>query len=346
MLINAPNMALLRRTFNKSFQDAFDATPSWTSRVATKVSAPTGVNVYGWVSKAMIRRWRGERRKQALQEHEAIIKSEKYEGTVTVDRDKIIRDNLGIYTTDFHGLGNAAKKHPDLLLARMLRRGTFTCYDGKELFATDHLTYNTESPSFSNDFLLDLNSGIVTDGTNSDTFTGDREAMIGNALAWVRARMAQTPVESSTEKTDSAGSAHDDDEDDDVLGVDLNQIITPIGWDFDIRKVVNSSIVPTASGSGVDNSPLKGMFSDIVTAPELKGNAIYLLDSSKPVKALIHQVTAEPVLRMFDTSEEFAAFMTGDFTYGIDGSDGGSFSETVCPSHPFLIARLQIVPET
>lgn len=348
MLITAPNMTLLRRTFNKSFQDAFDATESWSSKVATRVTAPTGVNVYGWVSKATIRKWKGERRKQALQEHEAIVKSEKYEGTVTVDRDKVIRDNLGIYTTDFHGLGAAAKKHPDLLLSRMLRRGTRTCYDGLPLFSAAHLTYNTATPTFANDFLLDLNTGVVTDGTVSETYDTSigREGMIGMALAFVRARMGVTPKESSLDNVDDASLPNDDDEDEDVLGVTLDQIITPLGWEFDLKKIVNSTLVPLASGASLDNSPLKGMFSDIVMAPELVGNAIFLLDSSKPVKALIHQVTAEPVLRMFDKSEELAAFMTGDFIYGIDGSDGGSYSETVAPSHPFMIARLTLVVET
>lgn len=154
MLINTETL----RAVNKGFTSLYDASfgkaqPKW-PRVAMRVSSTTASNVYGWLgSSTRVREWIGDRVLQNLKAHDFEIKNKDFEATITVDRNAIEDDQLGVFSPAVEDLGDAAANFPDELVFGLLA-GAFTtlCYDGQYLVDTDHpvLDANGNAVSVSN----------------------------------------------------------------------------------------------------------------------------------------------------------------------------------------------------
>lgn len=140
MIINKQNLAGLRANFKSLYLSAAAAAnPQW-SKVAMEVPSTTAETKYGWLGQtASFREWLGERVLQNLKNHDYTIKNRDFENTVTVPRNDIDDDNLGIYKPMFEMLGHAATMHPDELVFELVKNGfTNKCYDGQYFFDTDH----------------------------------------------------------------------------------------------------------------------------------------------------------------------------------------------------------------
>lgn len=140
MLINAANLDALRTGFNASFMRGLGTATSLYTRVATVVPASTKEQKYGWLGKIpKVREWIGPRLVHNLEQHDYSIKEKKWELTVSVDRDDIETDNLGIYGPMFEEMGASTQSLPDELVFALLKAGWATkCYDGQYFFDTDH----------------------------------------------------------------------------------------------------------------------------------------------------------------------------------------------------------------
>ncbi|KQZ14308.1 hypothetical protein ASD44_09660 [Mesorhizobium sp. Root554] len=140
MLINSANLDALRVGYKTSFQGGLGQAPSQWQKVATRVASTLKEQKYGWLGKfPRVREWIGPRAVQNLMQHDYAIKEKKWEDTVSVDRDDIETDNLGIYPNLFETLGSQAGAFPDQLIFALLLAGfTTTCYDGQYFFDTDH----------------------------------------------------------------------------------------------------------------------------------------------------------------------------------------------------------------
>jgi len=140
MLINKQALDAIRKTFVSLYDASFGkAEPQW-QRVAMRTTSSTSENVYGWLgASTRIRKWVGDRVIQNLKNHAFTIKNEPFEGTVSVDRDHIEDDNLGVYSPLVSQLGDDAANHPDELVFDLLAASfTTACYDGQYLIDTDH----------------------------------------------------------------------------------------------------------------------------------------------------------------------------------------------------------------
>ncbi|QPC44626.1 Mu-like prophage major head subunit gpT family protein [Kaustia mangrovi] len=140
MLINRTNLDAIRVGFKSSFQAGLGQAPSQYTRVATVVPASTKEQKYGWLGKLPnVREWIGPRALQNLQEHDYAIKEKPWELAISVDRDDIETDNLGIYKPMFEEIGQSAGSHYDLITFSTLKKGfELPCYDGQAYFDTDH----------------------------------------------------------------------------------------------------------------------------------------------------------------------------------------------------------------
>lgn len=154
MLINSANLNALRAGFKTSFQKGLTETTSLYTRVATVVPASTREAKYGWLGKIPnVREWVGPRLVQNLEQHDYTIREKKWELTISVDKDDVETDNLGIYTPMFEEMGAATRAMPDQLVFGLLKEGWNTpCYDGQNFFDADHpvLDENGEVQSVSN----------------------------------------------------------------------------------------------------------------------------------------------------------------------------------------------------
>lgn len=172
MLINAANLEALRVGFSTAFKDGLGQAPSQFDRVATVVPATTKEQKYGWLGKIPnVREWVGPRVVQNLMAHDYAIKEKALELTVSVDKDDIETDNLGIYTPLMTEMGRSTGAEWDRMVFAALTAGfAANCYDGQFFFDTDHpvldkdgattTVANTDGGSGTPWFLLDVSRVI------------------------------------------------------------------------------------------------------------------------------------------------------------------------------------------
>ncbi len=140
MLVNSANLDALRVGFKASFQRGIGQAPSQWNQVATLVPSSQKEQKYGWLGKMPgVREWLGKRLVHSLEQHDYSIREKKWELTVSVDKDDIETDNLGIYGPLFEEMGFSTQALPDELVFGLLKAGFSTlCYDGQYFFDTDH----------------------------------------------------------------------------------------------------------------------------------------------------------------------------------------------------------------
>jgi len=172
MNINPQTLRALYTSFSTAYQRGFDGTAPLYQRVAQVVPSSTREQQYGWLNAIPgMREWIGDRVINNVSASDYTIKNKKYESTVSVNRDDIEDDNLGIYGALFEEMGRGAATLPDRLVWGLLKNGFATeCYDGQYFFDTDHpvIGANGAVQSVSNSgggsgspwFLLDTNRVI------------------------------------------------------------------------------------------------------------------------------------------------------------------------------------------
>lgn len=140
MIINSANLDAIRVGFSTAYRRGLGQAATAYGRIATTVPSTTRENKYGWLGKLPnMREWVGPRVVHGLAEHDYAIRNKSYELTISVDRDDIRDDNLGVYEPLFVEMGESVAAHPDLLVFGALKDGfTTECYDGQPFFDADH----------------------------------------------------------------------------------------------------------------------------------------------------------------------------------------------------------------
>lgn len=293
MQVNSATLDALRTRFSMQFAAAYEGTEVWHDKVATTVPSDSKSNTYGW--KAMqtrLREWIGARVAQNLSEHSYVLTNKKFEGTVELDRDDIEDDNLGIFASmTIPDLGNAARKHPDLLIADLLHSNSGagpTAFDGKAFFADDHPTYAQAQFTQTYDN-LNLATTLDQDGVST---------------AWA----------TMTSYTGENGMP---------LGVMPTHLIVPPQLRKRAQVVMQSTTyalpgsIATVGSATVDNA-LRGWM-DIIVIPELALDPTfwYMADLSKPIKPLLYQVRDQAQLVARINPEDPKVFDQDKFTWGV-----------------------------
>lgn len=172
MQINRQNLLAISAGFTALYTGALGAAkPNW-SKVAMEVPSTGAEQKYGWLgSTTRFREWLGERVLQNLTQHDFSIKNINFENTISVDRNNIEDDQLGIYKPMFEQLGYDSAMHPDELVFQLIKDGfSNLCYDGQNFFDTDHPVLDADgvAQSVSNSgggssaawFLLDVSKPV------------------------------------------------------------------------------------------------------------------------------------------------------------------------------------------
>jgi phage major head subunit gpT-like protein len=144
MLVNAANLDTLFIAFKTAFNQGFTAlTPAYKS-IAMVVSSSTREEQYGWLGQfPRMREWIGPRVVNNLSMHGFNIKNRDFEQTISVSRNDIQDDRVGIYGPMFNELGLSAAELPDQLVFGLLAGGfNGLCYDGQYFFDADHPVLN------------------------------------------------------------------------------------------------------------------------------------------------------------------------------------------------------------
>lgn len=173
MDLTSANLNALFTAYKANFQQGLASLGdegSLYEQFCTVVPSTTAVEVYPWLkSLPRMREWIGDRVIHSLEGSDFSIKNRKFELTEGVERDKIDDDSYGLYAPVFTEFGRSSREHPNELAVEVLEANPL-CYDGQNLFDTDHpvLDANGNEQSVSNDmggtgaawYVMDLSRAI------------------------------------------------------------------------------------------------------------------------------------------------------------------------------------------
>lgn len=140
MLVNQAVLQQIFVSFKTIFNKAVSEAKPLYEKVATIVPSSTKTESYKWLGKIpRMREWIGERQIQNLGAYDYEIKNKPFEVTISLDREDIEDDSIGIYNPIVQSMGQSSVMHPDQIVFPLLPNGfTSKCYDGKAFFAADH----------------------------------------------------------------------------------------------------------------------------------------------------------------------------------------------------------------
>ncbi|MDE6052206.1 MAG: Mu-like prophage major head subunit gpT family protein [Lachnospiraceae bacterium] len=140
MIITSQGLQGMQSVFNALFNKAYTETTPQYEKVAMTVPSGGSDETYGWLGQfPALREWIGEREIHNLDAIGYTIKNKDYELTISVGRNDILDDKIGIYSPLFQEMGVSAKMHPDELIFSLFAAGfSNACYDGTPFFNEKH----------------------------------------------------------------------------------------------------------------------------------------------------------------------------------------------------------------
>ncbi|MER3383305.1 Mu-like prophage major head subunit gpT family protein [Pectobacterium aroidearum] len=153
MIINQKVLSAIYLNIKTVFnQRAEKSTPLY-PQISTKVPSTTKSNVYPFLgSFPSLREWVGERVIKSLSAYSFSIENRKFESTISISREDIEDDNIGMVASMVSDMADASAHHPDELLFELIKQGfNKKCYDGQPFFSPTHVvTIGTEEKTVSN----------------------------------------------------------------------------------------------------------------------------------------------------------------------------------------------------
>lgn len=141
MNLTSANLQVLFKAYKTNFQQGFNSLGEQGALYelfCTTVPSTTAVEVYPWLKTLpRMREWLGDRVIHGLEGSDFSIRNRKFELTAGVPRDSIEDDTYGIYGPTFEEFGRSSREHPNELAVEVLEANPL-CYDGQNLFDTDH----------------------------------------------------------------------------------------------------------------------------------------------------------------------------------------------------------------
>lgn len=127
------------------------AKPQW-NMIATEIPSTGAANYYGWMKDIPgIKEWVSDRQLVAMGAHGYAIENKTWETSITVTRENIEDDQIGIYSPIAQKFGEDVALFPDELAFTLLKNGFSTlCWDGQNFFDTDHPLDTTPASTYSN----------------------------------------------------------------------------------------------------------------------------------------------------------------------------------------------------
>lgn len=140
MIINQETIRETFQSFNTVFNKAFQEMQPQYSCVAMEVPSETRDETYAWLgSVPSMREWIGDRQVKNLAAYGYTIQNRDFELTVSVPRNDIEDDRIGVFKPMFQDLAYSAGRHPDKLVFGLFPKAfTEKCFDGKPFISDGH----------------------------------------------------------------------------------------------------------------------------------------------------------------------------------------------------------------
>lgn len=167
MEITAANLQALNQGFNAQFLMGLQSVTPTYQLVAMEMPSQTLIENHAWLTQLPgMREWIGDRILNNLQANDYQLTNRHWEDSISVQKNDIADDRLGLYAPRFAMLGSAAANHPDVLTWQTLLAGFTTLgMDGQYYFNANHLGYDTNGNP--------LNYSNIQSGANPPWFLFD-----------------------------------------------------------------------------------------------------------------------------------------------------------------------------
>lgn len=140
MIINQASIREAFSAFNTVFSKAFSETEAQYTKIAMEVPSDTRDETYAWLGAVpSMREWIGDRQIKNLAAYGYTIHNKDFELTVSVPRNDVEDDRIGVFKPMFQDLAYSARLHPDKLVFGLLPKAfTELCFDGKPFISDNH----------------------------------------------------------------------------------------------------------------------------------------------------------------------------------------------------------------
>lgn len=278
----------LNTTINTRYQEAYDATSEWSSKVAMDVPSSTALNTYGWMARlGAMRKWVGERVVNNMRSYVYQLLNEAYEFTIGVLRDDIDDDQIGIYAPLASNMGFVTKKWRDQLVKIAIQAGTSqVTFDGVAFFATNHpLSGTSQANLFTTTALTAANLAIVLAAMQS--IKGEDGEMINNGR-WT--------------------------------------LIVPPQLEKIARETVNTQLIANAAGTAAVSNVLQNIV-DLMVVPELGNEPTvwYLAQLDGPIKPIVFQKRKDPERVAKTDAKDDNVFWKREYIWGVDARGAAGY---------------------
>jgi phage major head subunit gpT-like protein len=285
MQITPASLNAVFNSFSLRFQNAFDTATTKLDRLRMVVPSTTRENTYGWMNQIpKLREWLGERVVQNLSAQSYSLTNKDWELTLSVKRNDIQDDQLGIFNPMLDMMGVEARHLPDDLTLQAIQDGeTTTCYDGQYFFDTDH----------------PVDGRDASKGTQSNLLT--TQALTHDNYGEARAAMMAFKGENGR-----------------PLGVMPNLLVVPPQLETTARKILQAETVSTSACGSETNVHRNS--AELLVIPELADapNDWYLFDVSRPVKPFVYQDRQAPQFAYLNQPTAENVFWQKEYIYGVD----------------------------
>ena len=114
MIVNQKVLNNIFLNVKAVFNQRTEKTKPLYPQISTKVPSTTKTNVYPFLgSFPSLREWVGERVIKSLAAHNFSISNRKFESTISISREDIEDDNIGMVSSMVSDMADAAAHHPD-----------------------------------------------------------------------------------------------------------------------------------------------------------------------------------------------------------------------------------------
>lgn len=279
MIINQSTIRDTFQSFNTVFNMAFQEVKPQFSRVAMEVPSETKDETYAWLGAVpSMREWIGEREVKNLSSYGYTIQNRDFELTVSVPRNDIEDDSIGVYKPMFQDLAYSAGRHPDKLVFSLFSKSfSEKCFDGKPFVSESHA-----SEIKGKNAIVQSNKG--TDILTPDSYSAARSSMMalfddaGNPLYIVPDLLVVAPQ---------------------------NEAVA--------RKIVYAEEIGNETNVFKGTADIL-VVPELATNPK----QWFLLCTTRPVKPFIFQNRRKPQLVGKDSPTDDNVFWKKAFVYGVD----------------------------
>jgi len=216
-----------------------------------------------------------------------VLVNEDFEATVSVKRNDIEDDTLGIYAPQAQSAGFSAKQWPDELIMEKVNGAFATeCFDGQYFCDTDH---PVAGASVSN-----KGTAVLSVATQ--------------ALAIASYGAARTAMRKFK---DDEGRP---------LNIIPNVLLVPPALEYIALALVNNDRLDDGKAN-----PFKGTAEVVVDARLTSDTAWFLLDTTKPIKPFIFQQRKSPAFVSQTDMNADGVFMRGEYNFGAEARGAAGY---------------------